>query len=155
MKASPLLLVPVLLVAACGGGASSLSKTAYLAKAEAICTKANADVKAVTSPTTAAAVLGYIGQLIDIADKATKDLDALEPPSADKADLEKKVLTPLHKQLSEGKDFQKKIKAAVDAHDQTALGQLLANPPTQTQADLAFMTSYGFKACVESAKTNN
>jgi hypothetical protein len=154
------LVVPVLLLAAaCGGSddkdqtASGLSKAEYLTKAEAVCKKANADQEALTFPTTAAAFPTYVQDLLDLADKATKEIDALEPPAADKADLETKVINPLKGQIVLGKTYLERIKEAVAANDQQKLGQLVASPPTGSKADLDWMRSYGFKECVESADT--
>jgi hypothetical protein len=154
------LVVPVLLLAAaCGGSddkdqtSSGLSKADYISKAEAICKKANADQEALSFPKTAAAFPTYVQGLLDLADKATKEIDALEPPAADKADLEAKVITPLKGQIELGRSYLEQIKAAVAKNDQKKLGELVASPPTGSKADLDWMRSYGFSACVESADT--
>lgn len=150
--------LPLALLAACGGSdteqvASGLSKAEYVAKAEAICTKANADVKAEGFPTSPQALPTYVENLLKIADQATKDIVALEPPAADKADLQAKVLTPLQGQITEGRAYLAKVRAAVSTNDQAELGRLLASPPASSKADLDWMRGYGFKACVESADT--
>lgn len=151
------LVLPLALVTACGGGgtdhvASGLSKAAYISQAEAICKKANSDAKAQTFPTTSAALPAYIGSVLGIAETAEKALAALEPPAADKAELQSKVFDPLEARFVDGKAYLVKVKAAVAKNDQTELGKLFANPPTGSKADTEWMTSYGFKECLNSAK---
>src|SRR5690349_9018153 len=105
------LVVPVLLLAAaCGGSdddkkASGDSKAAYLTKAEAICTKVNADYAGLEFPKTTQAFPTYVQGLIDLAQKAQQDLEALDPPAADKADIESKVMTPLKGQIELAKAY--------------------------------------------------
>lgn len=147
------LLLPIALLAGCGGS-SGLSKADYVSKAEALCKKANADVKALPFPQSTAGISDYAAKIVSIADQTTKDLVALEAPDADKADLQKKVLEPLQQQVEDGKEYAAKIKAAVESKDQKQLTELVGKPPTSTEADLDFMRSYGFKECVESAKTD-
>jgi len=144
------LLVPVVLVAACGGG-SSLSKSDYVAKAEAICKDANDKFKALPRPSDPKGFETYVNDTLQIADDATKELKDLDPPSADKKDLETKVLEPLSSQITEGRKFLDKVKKAVASNDQAELGKLLSNPPQGKDADLDWMKSYGFKSCVDAA----
>lgn len=146
------LLLPIVLLAACGG-ASGPGKSAYLAQAEAICKKANSDVKALAVPSTPSALPAYVSTLLGIADAATTQLEKLAPPAADKAQLDKRFLTPLRGQIVEGRAYLGEIKKAVAANDQAALQKLVTNPPTASKADTAWMTSYGFVSCVEAAKT--
>jgi hypothetical protein len=159
MKRLALALPVLLLAAACGGSdkdhtSSGLSKAAYIQQAEAICTRANADIKALKPPATIDAVEALVVQTVQIAESATKQIEALDPPAADKADIKAKVLDPLDGQLAEGKAFLEKVRTALAKHDQAALGQLIANPPTGSKADLSWMRSYGFHACVEAADTS-
>lgn len=147
------LVLPLVLVVACGGS-SGPSKADYIARAEAICKKANADVKALPFPTSTAAISDYAAKIVAVADETTTALGKLDQPAADKDDLEKKVLAPLRTQVSEGKEFAAKIKAAVDANDQKTLQQLVAKPPVGTEADLDWMRTYGFTQCVDTAKTD-
>lgn len=146
------LVLPIVLLASCGGG-GGLSKADYIAKAEALCAKANADVKKLTFPTAQEGIGPYVGQIIVVAQAATDGLKALEPPKADKAALKTKVIDPLEAQIREGKAYQRDVAAAVTANDSATLGKLIQQPPTTTEADLEWMKTYGFKACVEAAKT--
>jgi hypothetical protein len=144
------LLVPVLLVASCGGG-SSLSKSDYVSKAETICKDANDKFKALARPSDPKGFETFVQDTLKIADAATKDLKDLDPPAADKEELQTKVLEPLESQVTEGRKFLDQVKKAVSTNDQAALGRLLSNPPEGKKADLQWMKSYGFKACVDAA----
>ncbi|GAC1441507.1 MAG: hypothetical protein NVSMB55_09500 [Mycobacteriales bacterium] len=154
-------LAVLLLVAACGGGSSGSSsgsdKAAYLTKAEAICTASNSELKVAkkTLPPDIAAVPPYVHKLIDIARRDVTDLSALTPPKADAADITSKVIAPLKAQLLDGDAYAAKIDAAAAAKDNATLTDLVLHPPTKTRADVAFMKSYGFKACVKAADTGN
>jgi cytochrome c556 len=151
-------LVLLLLVAACGGsssGSSSGGKAAYLKQAEAICATANADTAAAKKnlPTDIAAVPAYVHKLVDVARKDVTDLSALTPPKGDAADISAKVLQPLKAQLADADAFAAKVDAAAAAKNNQKLTDLILHPPTQTKADVAWMKTYGFKACVTAADT--
>lgn len=150
------LLVPVLLLAACSGGSSSGSadKKAYLAKAEALCAKGVAEQKKLVAPKAVADFGPYVKALVGIASSTTTSLAALTPPKADAAALRSKVLEPLQSQLRTAQTFSDDVQAATKGGDQAALGRLALNAPTKPQADLAYMRSYGFRACVDAADTS-
>jgi hypothetical protein len=151
-------LVLLLLVAACGGssgGNKADEKASYVAKAEAVCAKANtqlADAKK-TQPTAVAGIPPYVHKLLDIAKSTLSDLSALNPPSKDAVDVKAKLLDPLGQQLADGTTFASQVDAAAKSGDNAKLTQLVFNPPTKTRVDLAWMRSYGFKACVTAADT--
>ena len=155
MKRALLPVVPLALLAACGGGDDGgLSKAEYLSKAEAICAKANADVKAIPLPTTPSAIPTYVTKLVTLAESVRDQMKALDAPDADEADLDKKVLDPIDAQIREGRAYQEQLAQAFASNDSAKVQQLVANPPTQTQADLTWMKSYGFKECVTVAETD-
>jgi hypothetical protein len=151
-------LVVLFLVAACGGssgGSKADTKASYVAKAEAVCAKANtqlADAKK-TTPTAVAGIPPYVHKLLDIARSTLSDLTALSPPSKDAVDVKAKLLDPLGQQLADGTSFAAAVDAAAKSGDNAKLTQLVFNPPTKTRVDLAWMRSYGFKACVTAADT--
>ena len=151
------LIVPLLVLTACsgggGGGDDAATKKAYLVKAEAVCSQANAAQKAVTSPTSAAEFAPYVAKLVAVAQGATNGLVALTAPNKDKAELQSKVLDPLQAQVRDAERFSADLDAATKSNDQAAVIRLASNPPTKTRADLAFMRSYGFTACVAAADT--
>jgi hypothetical protein len=150
-------LVLLLLVAACGGsgGGNASPKEDYLAKAEAVCTKANADITAAKKapPAGVAEVPPYVHKLLDLAKQTLDDLSALTPPSGDVVQLKAKLLDPLGLQLADAQAFAAKVDAAAAKNDTPALTQLVFNPPTTTRVDIAWMKTYGFKACVTAADT--
>src|ERR671930_1627582 len=76
------LLVLILGVALLGGcgGAGQLSKQEYAKRADAICTKYNAKLKALTRPTGLSELPAYVDRALPLARKGTNELRALEPP---------------------------------------------------------------------------
>jgi hypothetical protein len=153
MRAVALSLV---LVAACAGGNDSgVTKSAFVDKAEAVCAKANHEFGALTTPSDTAGVLTYVQNLVQIAERATLDLGKVEVPSADRAQVEQKMLVPLREQVSEGRDYVAEVRTALQKGDQAALAKLVSDPPTPAEADLAWMRSYGFEECVTMADTGD
>jgi hypothetical protein len=152
-----LVVLSLLAAPACSGGSSSdvATKTDYLLKAEAICTQANSDQKALKTPTSAAELSPYVDAIVRIADESTTALLKVTPPSKDKADLDKHVFGPLHGQLTTLRVYADKVRAASKSKDQIALVKLLSDPPNKTAADLDWMRRYGFRACVDAADTSS
>jgi hypothetical protein len=151
-------LVLLLLVAACGGssgGAGSNPKATYLSKAEAICANANTEIAAAKKNTPAGItqVPAYVHKLLDLAKQTLDDLSALTPPAGDTAAVKAKLLDPLGQQFTDAQTFAAKVDAAAAKKDSATLTQLVFNPPTKTRVDIAWMKSYGFKACVTAADT--
>src|SRR5918911_3919873 len=68
------------LVAGCGGGSGRLSKEEYAKHADAICTKYNAKLKALTRPTSIGALPDYVDKALPLARKGDEELRALKPP---------------------------------------------------------------------------
>jgi hypothetical protein len=147
------LLLPLVLVTACGGGTAkeSAAKKNYLAKAEAICAKANADTAALQTPQAAGDLAPYVAKVLAVADTASTAVDSLTPPPADAAELRKRVVNPLKSQLAEAHAYAAKVAAADKTKDEAALTQLTLNAPTGSKADLRWMRKYGFSACVDAA----
>jgi len=75
------LLVVVLALAACGGGGGTrLSRDAYIARADAVCTRVEAQQKALGVPATLAEIPPYVDMAIPILDAGLKEVRALRPP---------------------------------------------------------------------------
>jgi hypothetical protein len=150
-------LVLLILVAACGGGSGDKgnAKDDYLKQAEAVCAKANTEITAAkkNTPAAVADVPPYVHKLVDLAKQTLEDLSLLTPPSSDAAQVKAKLLDPLSQQLTDGQTFAAKVDAAAAKNDSATLSQLVFNPPTKTRVDIAWMKSYGFKACVTAADT--
>lgn len=153
-----LVLLPLLTVTACSAGSSSAAaekaKADYLAKAEVICTKANKEQAALKKPLSSADLAPYVHSLVSIADRSTTALLLLTPPQADGKDLHAQLLDPLTAQLAKARTFDAAVAKAVKAKDQVGLVKLLSDPPTKTVANLTWMRSYGFHACVDAADTS-
>lgn len=144
--------VLVLLAAtACGRGddPGTDARQAYLEQAEAICAKANQAEAAEQSPTDAEGIPVYVRRLVTIAGDAAAELAALEPPEADSAELDAKVIRPLQEQLQLGRDYAEQVEETAASGDPAAVLTLLGSAPTQLRADLGFMREYGFAACVD------
>ncbi len=152
------LVLPLLLLAtACGGGGDEQAdaKAAYLADAEAVCAKANEAQKAAGTPAGPAEIPGFVRSVVTIASDASAELSALEPPEADAAELESKFLGPLREQVTEGQAFATQVEETAKKGDTAAVLALLGKAPLQAKADLDFLRSYGFSACVDAADTSS
>ena len=68
------------LVAGCGGGSGRLSKGEYAKRADAICTKYNAKLKALARPTSISALPDYVDKALPLARKGDDELRGLKPP---------------------------------------------------------------------------
>ena len=153
---TPLLVVlPLVAVTACGGGGDGASaKDTYLAAAEKVCATANADQKALKTPTAAKELSGYVSAVVAIAERSTTALADLDAPEGDQAALQEHVLGPLEGQLTKAKKYAVDVKRASDDNDQLALLKLFSDPPNKTVADLSWMRSYGFRECVDATDTS-
>jgi hypothetical protein len=152
-----MIVLPLVAVAACSGSSSSdvaAKRADFIRQAEAVCQQANADQKALTTPTSAKQLSPYVDAVVKIADRSTTALLKLSPPKEDQKQLEQHVFTPLHEQLTTARDYADKVRAAAKANDQIELVKLLSDPPNKTTADLTWMRKYGFKECVAAADTS-
>lgn len=149
------LVLPLLLLAAACGGGGDGGKAAYIAKAEAVCAKANEAQQGTTVPGTPEAIPVYVRQVVTIAADASRGLDALEPPEDDAAELDEKFLRPLREQVALGEAYATKVEQTAAKGDPSAVLALLGSAPLETKADLAFLESYGFTECVEAADTSS
>ena len=68
------------LAAGCGGGSGRLSKAEYAKRADAICTKYNAKLKALARPTRISGLPAYVDRALPLARKGDEELRALRPP---------------------------------------------------------------------------
>ena len=80
MRRFALAFVVVLAVVAGCGGSSRLSKAEYAKRADAICTKYNAKLKALARPTNISALPDYVDKALPLARKGDDELRALKPP---------------------------------------------------------------------------
>jgi hypothetical protein len=68
------------LAVGCGGGSGRLSKAEYAKRADAICTKYNAELKALARPTGISQLPAYVDKALPLARKGDDELRALKPP---------------------------------------------------------------------------
>ncbi len=140
-----LLLSTALLLSACGGGEDE--KAAFLEQATAVCEKAAADGKALKTPSTPGEFAPYAESIVRIAEQAQQDLETLELPEADRADLESRVIEPFADVVAEGQAFAEKVEAA--GEDQAKLLPLLNQVPDSGEVDLEYLREYGLETCAD------
>lgn len=158
MKRTLLLLPLLVLATACSGGGTdpaAAEKAAFVKKAEAICTKANqarADVSITSEPD---AIPVAVRKLVTIASDASAELNALELPEADAAELDAKLLAPLREQVGRGQAYATQVEETAAKGDQAAVLALLGKAPLDSGADLEFVEDYGLPACAKAADTSS
>jgi hypothetical protein len=81
MRRTALVVGAVLLAAGCGGGGGRLSKDEYAKRADAICTKYNAKLRALARPTSISELPAYVDKALPLARKGDAELRALKPPN--------------------------------------------------------------------------
>lgn len=140
-----LLLSTALLLAACGGGDDE--KAAYVEQANALCAEAQADVEALTVPTTPDGFAPYAEDLVGIVEQAQTELEALTPPADDRQELEDRVFIPLQGLVDEGKQFVEEVRAADG--DQAKLLGLLSQRPSADDIDTDYLREYGAETCAD------
>src|SRR5688572_17956860 len=153
MKRAALLLLPLLLLPACGGddgGDGEDVKAAYVSDATEVCEGAVEEFEALVTPTTPEGFAPYADSLVGILEDAHHELASLTPPEADKARLEEKVVAPLEKLVTEGKAYAAQVRAA--GADQAKLLTLLSERPTGKTIDVGYLRSYGLSACAEAVE---
>ncbi|MCW2777818.1 MAG: hypothetical protein JWN17_1543 [Frankiales bacterium] len=153
-----LLLLPLLVLpTACSGGGddpAKAQKAAFVKQAEAICTKANAARKDVSITSAPDAIPVAVRRLVTIASDASAELNALEPPEKDAAELDSKFLAPLRAQVQLGQAYAKRVEETAAKGDQAAVLKLLGSAPLKSDADLAFVKDYGMPQCAKAADTS-
>ncbi|TAL24118.1 MAG: hypothetical protein EPN99_03325 [Frankiales bacterium] len=147
-----LVLLPLLLLPACGGGDDGGEdvKASYVAGATGVCEGAVEDFEALVTPTTPEGFAPYADSLVGILEKAHDQLAVLTPPEADRARLAEKVIDPLAALVDEGKAYAARVRAA--GPDQARLLALLSERPTADTIDVGYLRSYGLSACAEAVE---
>jgi hypothetical protein len=151
LRSTLVLLVVAVGVTSCGGG-HALTKSEFIAKADAICAKATTDANALPQPQSPPELVSLAQKTADIVESTIKKLSALKAAPKDKAVLRDNLIAPSQSELSAAKHF---IAEATPVKNDVAQVEGLANQFTKdTQAihtnDPA-LAAYGFKDC---AKTN-
>lgn len=129
-----------LLLAACGGGGASREE--FLAKADAICAQADAEIAAIGRPTTVDGAVEAIDRLREISERQLADLRALEPPGADREKLDE-MFALADEQLSLSTDYRDAI-----AQQDRELIRELADRANRLRAEgQRAARAYGFQVC--------
>ena len=142
-----------LALSACSGGGDGAPaervdpKQAYVEAASEICTSADEDFAALAPPTTPEQFGPFVQETIGIADRAQSQLAELTPPAEDRAELERKVLTPFAALVEQGKAWSAQVTAA--GADQAKLLPLLGTRPTSAGIDKEYLRSYGLQRCAD------
>lgn len=143
-----LLLLPFLLLPACGDGEDV--KAAYVADATTVCDEAVADFEALTTPSTPEGFALYADELVGIIATAHEQLTALTPPEDDRAQLQERALDPLGKLVTEGEAYAEEVRAA--GADQSKLLALLSTRPSGKSIDVEYLREYGLESCAEAVE---
>lgn len=143
-----LLLVPVLLLSACGGDDSD-PRAEFLAAADTICAEAKADFDATTRPTDPDALDDYVDGIVRVLEQAQTDLAALTLPPDDAVDLRSELLDPLAADVKAAQEFAAKVRAA-DGNGAKLLPLLGQRP--KTTVDVAYARSFGLGSCADAAE---
>jgi len=141
---------PAVASSAAASPAGALAKPDYVTRAEAICGKAQADVASIPAPKDAAAFGSYLDSTIQVAGRSVTDLQALQPPAADAAELKSKFTEPLAAQVTAIREVLPKVKAAAASSDPSAAVKALEQP-NAPRADSTFLSGYGLPTCAKYA----
>lgn len=144
MRRVALAIAVVALVAGCGGGSGRLSKAEYSKRADAICTKYNAKLKALARPTSISALPAYVDKALPLARKGDDELRALEPPK-DEEQSAKEWLDQNDSVVGSMERLRDAAKKGDRAGIQTALNE--ASSANQTANRLA--RSLGLRVCAQ------
>lgn len=127
-------------LAACGGGGASREE--FLAKADAICAQADAEIAALGRPTTVDGAVETIDRLREISERQLADLRALEAPGADREKLDE-MFALADEQLSLSTDYRDAI-----AQQDRDLIRELADRANRLRAEgQQAARDYGFRVC--------
>jgi len=132
------------LVAGCGGGSGRLSQAEFAKRADAICTKYNAKIRALGRPTSIGALPAYVDKALPLARKGDDELRALEPPK-DKEQTAKEWLDQSDSVVGSMERLRDAAKKGDRAGIQTALDE--ASSANQTANRLA--RKLGLRVCAQ------
>jgi hypothetical protein len=125
--------VLAVVVAGCGGS-DRLSKAEYAKRADAICTKYNAKIRALGRPTAISGLPAYVDRALPLARKGDEELRGLKPPK-DEEQTAKKWLDQNDSVVGSMERLRDAAKKGDRAGIQTALSE--ANSANQTANGLA------------------
>jgi hypothetical protein len=144
MRRVALALAVVGLAAGCGGGGGRLSKDEYAKRADAICTKYNAKLKALARPTGIGELPAYVDKALPLARKGDEELRGLKPPK-DEEQTAKEWLDQNDSVVGSMERLRDAAKKGDRAGIQTALNE--ATSANRTANGLA--RQLGLKVCAQ------
>jgi hypothetical protein len=135
------------LLAGCGG-ASSNTKTDFVARANAICTQTLDQTRAVTPPTSTAqsggGLAAYLGHLVPLLQSEADQIRALKRPAGGTA-RDRLMLSRYLAALGQVVTAYRELEAAAKRGDAQAIASVEAALRANPAADLA--ASYGLRSC--------
>jgi uncharacterized lipoprotein len=133
----------VVLLAGCGGGKSKqLTKDEYTSKADAVCSKYSAEVKALGNPKDLSTLTSIAEKTLPIVDSTIADLKKLEPPSAEKA-----LASQWLAQMQGVADDARALLAKAKAKDLQGLQSLLPKAQQHLARSNALASQLGMSVC--------
>ena len=145
MRAAAVALLALALVAGCSGGSGRLSKEEYAQQADALCTKYDAELAKLPSPTTLDALAQMAVQAKAIAAEGAAKLRALQPPE----ELQKQADAWLALNDANVKDIESMRKAAA-ANDRVKVQEIARDASRNEAMADELARKLGLKACASS-----
>lgn len=127
-------------LAACGGG--GVSREEFLARADAICAQADAEIAALGQPTTVDGAVETIDRLREISERQLAELRALETPDADREKLDE-MFALADEQLALSTDYRD----AIAQQDRDRIRELADRADRLRAEGQQAARDYGFRVC--------
>jgi hypothetical protein len=130
-------------LAGCGSSSPKpLPKAEWIAKADAICTKSQASIRALGSPADLPAIAAYGTKVGDILQQEIAAIRALPPPKSDRQTIDR-MLTAAHR----GVDVADHLAQLAAGGDAAAVQQYAASSQNATATARQLAQAYGLKVC--------
>jgi hypothetical protein len=133
----------VALLAGCGGGGSKpLTRQEYASKADAICSKYNAKVKALGTPSNLPDLTKVVDETLPIIDDAIAELKKLKPPAGEQG-VASQWLVQVQALADDLRDLRDKAKA----NDLQAIQGILPKAQVHTTRSNQLASQLGMTVC--------
>ena len=145
MRQAFVIVLAIVFLAGCGGGGGGgepLTKEEYASKADAICAKYNAQVKALDDPSNLSELADIADKTLPILDNAISDLKKLKPP-ADEQSLATQWLV----QVEGLKNDLQEIRDKANAKDIQAVQQVVPKAEQHNARSNELATELGMTVC--------
>ena len=149
MRPGLTVLLTALLLAGCGGsGDDRLTKSEFIAEADAICAKGRDHSKALPEPTTYAELAEYIRKGISIQDHDVAEIRKLKPPKNDAQDVE--LMLEQVERLNAAFD---RLQAAAEKGDAKGVVRRSTDVRRANRAAARRARQYGLRVCGQPLKS--